>query len=46
MAVSPDGAHVYVAGTVDDAVAVFEIEADGFLRYMVRNIVGTLAQVD
>ena len=24
---------------------VFEIEADGFLRFMVRNIVGTLVEV-
>jgi tRNA pseudouridine38-40 synthase len=30
---------------VDDGYLVFEIEADGFLRYMVRNIVGTLVEV-
>jgi tRNA pseudouridine38-40 synthase len=29
----------------DDGYAVFEIEADGFLRFMVRNIVGTLVEV-
>ena len=29
----------------NDGYVVFEIEADGFLRYMVRNIVGTLVQV-
>jgi tRNA pseudouridine38-40 synthase len=28
-----------------DGVLIFKIEADGFLRYMVRNIVGTLADV-
>jgi len=29
----------------DDGYLVFEIEADGFLRFMVRNIVGTLVDV-
>jgi len=29
----------------DDGYLVFEIEADGFLRFMVRNIVGTLVAV-
>lgn len=29
----------------DEHIIIFEIEADGFLRYMVRNIVGTLAHV-
>jgi tRNA pseudouridine38-40 synthase len=29
----------------DDGYAVFESEADGFLRFMVRNIVGTLVEV-
>ena len=29
----------------DTAKVVFEIEADGFLRFMVRNIVGTLTEV-
>jgi len=29
----------------DDGLLIFEIEADGFLRYMVRNIVGTLVDV-
>lgn len=29
----------------NDGYVVFEIEADGFLRYMVRNIVGTLVEV-
>jgi tRNA pseudouridine38-40 synthase len=28
-----------------DDYVIFEIEADGFLRYMVRNIVGTLVEV-
>jgi tRNA pseudouridine38-40 synthase len=28
-----------------DGYVVFEIEADGFLRYMVRNIVGTLVEL-
>ena len=28
----------------NDGYVVFEIEADGFLRYMVRNIVGTLVE--
>ena len=28
-----------------DNILIFEIEADGFLRYMVRNIVGTLVDV-
>jgi len=29
----------------EDGVLIFKIEADGFLRYMVRNIVGTLVEV-
>lgn len=29
----------------DDGLLVFRIQANGFLRYMVRNIVGTLAEV-
>jgi tRNA pseudouridine38-40 synthase len=29
----------------DDGCLAFEVEADGFLRFMVRNIVGTLADV-
>jgi tRNA pseudouridine38-40 synthase len=29
----------------EDGVLIFKIEADGFLRYMVRNIVGTLVDV-
>jgi len=29
----------------DNDYLIFEIEADGFLRFMVRNIVGTLAEV-
>ena len=29
----------------DDGYLIFEIEGDGFLRYMVRNIVGTLVDV-
>jgi tRNA pseudouridine38-40 synthase len=29
----------------DQSTLVFEIEADGFLRYMVRNIVGTLVAI-
>ena len=39
--------HVIRAGiqqTADDHI-LFDIEADGFLRYMVRNIVGTLVDV-
>ncbi len=28
----------------DDGYLIFEIEADGFLKFMVRNIVGTLAE--
>jgi len=30
---------------LDGGYVIFEIEADGFLRFMVRNIVGTLADV-
>jgi len=39
--------HVYSAGLVEHegGLLVFHIEADGFLRYMVRNIVGTLVDV-
>jgi tRNA pseudouridine38-40 synthase len=29
----------------EDSSLIFQIEADGFLRYMVRNIVGTLVHV-
>ena len=38
---------VYKAGLTeeDDGYLAFEIEADGFLRFMVRNIVGTLVDV-
>ena len=39
--------HVYSAGLAEQNTGslVFHIEADGFLRYMVRNIVGTLVDV-
>jgi tRNA pseudouridine38-40 synthase len=39
--------HIYSAelSDQDDGLLVFKIEADGFLRYMVRNIVGTLVEV-
>lgn len=39
--------HIYSAelNEQDSGLLVFEIEADGFLRYMVRNIVGTLVDV-
>ena len=39
--------HVFKANLVDegDGYLAFEIEADGFLRFMVRNIVGTLVNV-
>jgi tRNA pseudouridine38-40 synthase len=39
--------HVYSAelSEQDNGLLVFQIEADGFLRYMVRNIVGTLVDV-
>ena len=39
--------HIFSAelSEQDNALLVFEIEADGFLRYMVRNIVGTLVDV-
>ena len=39
--------HIYSAELreQEEGVLVFEIEADGFLRYMVRNIVGTLVDV-
>jgi predicted outer membrane repeat protein len=33
LAQSPDGRHVYVASYADDAVAIFERDADGFLNY-------------
>ncbi len=38
---------VFHAGLAEqaDGYLIFEIEADGFLRFMVRNIVGTLADV-
>jgi tRNA pseudouridine38-40 synthase len=29
----------------EDGLVIFTIEADGFLRFMVRNIVGTLVDV-
>lgn len=37
--------HIMRADLTDqpDGIVRFEVEADGFLRYMVRNIVGTLA---
>jgi tRNA pseudouridine38-40 synthase len=39
--------HIYSAelSQQDSGLLVFQIEADGFLRYMVRNIVGTLVDV-
>lgn len=39
--------HIMRADLTDqpDGIVRFEVEADGFLRYMVRNIVGTLAAV-
>jgi len=39
--------HIYSAelSAQDNGLLVFQIEADGFLRYMVRNIVGTLVDV-
>jgi tRNA pseudouridine38-40 synthase len=39
--------HIYSAelNEGDNGLLVFQIEADGFLRYMVRNIVGTLVDV-
>ncbi len=39
--------RVYAADIIgqDQNYLVFEIEADGFLRFMVRNIVGTLVEV-
>jgi tRNA pseudouridine38-40 synthase len=39
--------HVYSAelNERDNGLLIFQIEADGFLRYMVRNIVGTLVAV-
>jgi tRNA pseudouridine38-40 synthase len=39
--------HVYSAELTeqDSGLSVFQIEADGFLRYMVRNLVGTLVDV-
>lgn len=39
--------HVMAANLLqeDNATLVFHIEADGFLRFMVRNIVGTLVEV-
>ncbi len=36
---------VFHCGFSGQDLLVFEIEANGFLRYMVRNIVGTLAEV-
>ena len=32
-------------GERDSGLLIFQIEADGFLRYMVRNIAGTLVDV-
>jgi tRNA pseudouridine38-40 synthase len=39
--------HIYSAQLrgPDSGLLIFQIEADGFLRYMVRNIVGTLVDV-
>jgi tRNA pseudouridine38-40 synthase len=39
--------HIYSADLIEHkgGLLVFHIEADGFLRYMVRNIVGTLVDV-
>ena len=39
--------HVMTAGLIesDNRLLTFRIEADGFLRFMVRNIVGTLVDV-
>ena len=39
--------HVYTAelSEQDSGLLIFHIEADGFLRYMVRNMVGTLVDV-
>jgi tRNA pseudouridine38-40 synthase len=39
--------HIYAAELAeqDSGLLVFQIEADGFLRYMVRSIVGTLVDV-
>lgn len=39
--------NIYKAGLIEnpDDGLIFEIEADGFLRFMVRNIVGTLVEV-
>jgi tRNA pseudouridine38-40 synthase len=39
--------HIHSAelSAQDNGLLVFQIEADGFLRYMVRNIVGTLVDV-
>ena len=34
-----------VTAAEDDDIVTFDIAADGFLRHMVRNIVGTLAHV-
>ena len=47
---SPRGSsvrHVFTAQWTEEATGllVFNIEADGFLRFMVRNIVGTLVEV-
>jgi tRNA pseudouridine38-40 synthase len=36
---------VNLTGSDEDGCVVFSIEADGFLRHMVRNIVGTLVDV-
>ena len=37
--------NVNLSGKDEDGYVVFSIEADGFLRHMVRNIVGTLVEV-
>lgn len=39
--------EVFTANLIEDpgGILIFEIEAEGFLRYMVRNIVGTLVDI-
>ena len=41
VAVSPDGAHVYVAGRNDDAVAVFSRGPSGALTFVEREVQGS-----
>ena len=36
---------ILMSPQVKEGSVIFQIEADGFLRYMVRNIVGTLVDV-